>query len=117
MVFDKPQWKWTQASGEESHGGVTNVILVRPETGPKRKAYANVPTELFPLLEALGYGPEKVKKHGAYFILQQSAVDQSWKFFFHAPMVGEVALWGYRKGAEPGWMSSAPLASQSVPRP
>lgn len=114
MVFDKPQWKWTQAEGEVEYGHVTNAILVRPERGPKRKAFANLPTELFPLLESLGYGPGKLAKSGAYFILQQSAVDQSWVLFFHAPLVGEVALWKYKAGGEPGWMSSAPLASRSV---
>lgn len=117
MVFDKPQWKWTKAEGEVNYGHVTNAILVRPERGPKRKAYTNVPTEIFPFLESLGYTPEKLEKNGAYFILQQSAVDQSWVFFFHAPRVGELRLWGYKKGGEPGWMSSAPLLSQSLQRP
>lgn len=113
-VFDGPQWKWHKADGPQKYGTVDNSIVTRPITGPQRMAYTTVPTELFPVLEAAGFGPQVIEAKGAHFELCQ--VEGWWVLEFVAVDRGRLKLWSYTSNRVPEWMVKGALLKGQVQR-
>ena len=108
MMFDKPMWKWTMADNSKNYGYVKNSLTVTTRTGGQRFLYVNVPTELFPAMEAFFPLKEmaKLRKDGVEFYLDEDDDQRHWTFGVRScsDCHNILDLWAYTAKTVPGWM-------------
>lgn len=106
MLFDKPQWKWSQADGAKDYGYVSNLLTVTHAGGHQTFVRVNIPAVAFAILEAIGTPAFRKKlREGAEFCL-----DEEGKHWILSVRRSEEAgasvtqLWYYTDSNVPAWM-------------